>query len=224
MTDQQPSPDPASPPPAYPVPPYAPPGYSAPGYGAPGPVPSSAPPYTAPGYPASNYAAPGTPAPGKPAPGTPAPGYQPPGYPEPGYGMPGAPGYPYAMLPPSGRKYWGLLFLFYIPYVGVLVAIIVSLIQRSEAKNSPILIVRENARWAANWALSYTTYFAALMVLIMIIGVGTSYGGRSPSGFIGIPAILLFVNGIYCLVTVIRGTVISNQVVHRPLLAIPFFR
>ena len=62
---------------------------------------------------------------------------------------------PQYAVSPSGAKFWALLFLFYIPYVGLLVAIIVALVQRSNAKASPHPLVRENARWAANWALSY---------------------------------------------------------------------
>lgn len=46
----------------------------------------------------------------------------------------------------SGRRYWALLFLMYIPYVGVIVAVIVAIAQRSSAIRSPHPIVSENAR------------------------------------------------------------------------------
>lgn len=131
---------------------------------------------------------------------------------------------------PSGAKFWALLFLFYIPYVGVLVGIIVSLVQRASNKTSPHEIVRENARWAANWALSYTLYFFVLLAIFIALGVVTSQppadgmGPAEPSLIIALPGTVLFAVGIYCLVTMIRGCVIGSQRVHRPALAIPFFR
>ena len=131
---------------------------------------------------------------------------------------------------PSGAKFWALLFLFYIPYVGLLVGIIVSLVQRASNKTSPHEIVRENARWAANWALSYTLYFFVLLAIFIALGVVTSQppadgmGPAEPSLIIALPGTVLFAVGIYCLVTMIRGCVIGSQRVHRPALAIPFFR
>jgi len=174
---------------------------------------------------------PGQPAYGQ-APAQPPYGQAPTGYPAPGYP---APGYaPYGYAPISGRRYWALLFLVYIPYVGAIVAAIVGIVQRSSAMRSPHPIVRENARWAANWALSYVLYLIALFVLLITIGVGTArprsydeYGysdGGDPSGWIAVPRLLIIGIGIYCLVTLIRGTAISERVVHRPALAIPFFR
>ncbi|MGF6823391.1 putative Tic20 family protein [Microbacterium sp. ZKA21] len=179
------------------------------------PYPPSAPAPPAPGYaqPAPGYA--------RPAPGyaQPAPGY---GYPAQNVGYP-APGYGYPAPLPSGRRYWALLFLFYIPWAGLLVAPIVAIAQLSSARRSPFPVVRENARWAANWALSYFLYFVCLLTLLIIIGVSTSRYGE-PSGLIAIPGVLLIGIGIYCLVEMIIGTVRSDRVVHRPPLAIPFFR
>lgn len=132
----------------------------------------------------------------------------------------------YGWAQPSGRKFWGLLFLFYIPYVGLIVVIIVSLVQRSTAKQSPYPIVRENARWAANWVLSYTFYLFVSFALVLAIGIptaATSYDG-DPSPLIAIPAVLMLGIGIYCLVTMIRGCVVADRVVHRPALALPLFR
>lgn len=157
------------------------------------------------------------------------------GYPAAPGAYPAAPGaYPaYAYGIPSGRRFWGLLFLFYIPYVGWIVTLIVSLMQRAGARQSPFPIVRENARWAANWALSYTLYLIVSIGLTVIIGIATAtssyeeyYGTyrSEPSGWIAVPIILLFAIGVYCLVTMIRGCVIADRVVHRPALALPFFR
>lgn len=137
-----------------------------------------------------------------------------------GYPVPGQPAYGY--MAPSGRKFWGLLFLFYIPYLGWLVTIIVGLVQRSSAKQSPMPIVRENARWALNWALSYVIYQAVILALIVAI-VAASPDGEPPA-VIAIPGTLFFGVGVYCLVTMIRGCVISDRVVHRPALALPLFR
>ena len=143
----------------------------------------------------------------------------------------GAAAYPQQYIgSPSGAKYWALLFLFYIPYVGLLVGIIVALVQRASAKASPYPTVRENARWAANWALSYALYFVALLALFIALGVVTSQppadglGPAEPSLIIALPGTAIFAVGIYCLVTMIRGCVIGGQRVHRPALAIPFFR
>lgn len=160
----------------------------------------------------------------------PAQGYAipPQGYAYPPQGYANAPqgyAYPpqgYALPAPSGRLYWALLFMLYIPYVGLLVALIVALVQRSSARKSPHPIMRENARWAANWALSYFFYFTASLVLLITIGISTSRDGE-PSGLIAIPAIVFMGIGIYALVTMIIGTVRADRVVHRPVLAIPFF-
>lgn len=156
-------------------------------------------------------------------------GQAPTGYPAPGYA-------PYGFAQPSGRKFWALQFMVYIPYVGALVVAIVALVQRGSAQGSPHAIVRENARWAANWALSYLLYLIVLVILAITMGVSTSrpsydtydsygsYSNGSPAWFFAVPVILIFGIGIYWLVTVIRGTVVSDRVVHRPALAIPFFR
>lgn len=165
----------------------------------------------------------------------PAPGYPTPqGYPMAQGGYPISPGYPaYGYVVPSGRKFWGLQFLVFVPYVGALVTVIVSLVQRSSARRSPLPIVRENARWAANWALSFLLYVIVSYALIVIVGIATSissyeesYGTyrSAPSGWIGIPVLLLLGIGVYCLVTMIRGCVVSDRAVHRPVLALPFLR
>ena len=205
--------------PAYGQPPVGQPTYGQPPYGQ---APYGQPPYGQPPY--------GQPPVGQPGYGQPAYGQAPYGqapYGQAPYGQP-----VYGFAPPSGRKFWALLFLFYAPYVGVLVAPIIAIVQRSSAQQSPHPIVRENARWAANWALSYALYLIALVVLSITVGVGTSrptyddYGSyrSEPSAWIALPLLTLLAVGIYCLVTMIRGTVIADRVVHRPALAIPFFR
>lgn len=138
---------------------------------------------------------------------------------------------PQYIASPSGAKFWALLFLFYIPYVGVLVGIIVSLVQRASNKTSPHEIVRENARWAANWALSYTLYFFVLLAIFIALGVVTSQppadgmGPAEPSLIIALPGTVFSPSASTgYLVTMIRGCVIGSQRVHRPALAIPFFR
>ncbi|MDQ0646821.1 putative Tic20 family protein [Microbacterium natoriense] len=231
------------------APPAVPPGQSLPlaplnpGHSA-GPAPLH--PAPAPGYPTAQggYPAPsypnaqgGYPAPGYPSAqgGYPAQGYPTPqGYPMAQGGYPISPGYPaYGYVVPSGRKFWGLQFLVFVPYVGALVTVIVSLVQRSSARRSPLPIVRENARWAANWALSFLLYVIVSYALIVIVGIATSissyeesYGAyrSAPSGWIGIPVLLLLGIGVYCLVTMIRGCVVSDRAVHRPVLALPFLR
>ncbi len=143
----------------------------------------------------------------------------------PANGSPPAPG-AYGFLPPSGRRFWGLLFLMCIPYAGVIVALIVALVQRSGARRSPYEIIRENARWAANWALSFALYGFVLLAgttAAAVITAEMSADGK-PAPWAVAPYLLLVAVGIYCLVTLIRGCVIADRVVHRPALAIPFFR
>ncbi|MFT4158077.1 MAG: DUF4870 domain-containing protein [Microbacterium sp.] len=247
-------PAPAYPAPAYPAPTHPVPTHAAPTLGYPGAQPT---PGGAPVTPGSGVAhspgvigrCPGAPTPGYPPyaagqtaatpagyPATPPgyaaapPGYAatPPGYPVSPYGYAAA--YPFGI--PSGRKFWALLFLCYIPYVGCFVTLIVSLVQWSKTRQSPFPIVRENARWAANWAFSYTLYMAvgALIIVIIVITTGFSYGDSygtdryQRAGWISIPVFVLIAIGIYCLVTMIRGCVVADRVVHRPALTIPFFR
>lgn len=147
-----------------------------------------------------------------------------------------------AVLPPqppieytsiSGRRYWGLLFLMYIPYFGVIVAIIVAIVQRLSAMHVQHPIVRENARWAANWAISYAFYLIALIAIFLAVAAPLNalrYQEDYPGGeALNFSVWLILVGSfialvIYCLVTIIRGTVVSERVVHRPALAIPFLR
>lgn len=163
------------------------------------------------------------------------------GYPPtPGYAVP-APGHAgYAMLPPNGRTFWAMQFLFFIPYVGFIVAAIVALVMRNRARQSPHEIERENARWAANWALSAALYFVVYILLFIGVSaviaistysdssIGSTYSDTSPpTPFVFLlPLISAFMFGVfvYWLVTVIRGLVLSDRVVHRPALAIPFIR
>ncbi|MFK4759638.1 DUF4870 domain-containing protein [Microbacterium sp. ZW T5_45] len=209
------------------VPGYPAPGTQVPGYpGAPvggypgGPQPLQG--YPTPGSQVASYGTPGQSyaSPGYPAPGYAAPGYAVQGYPAPGqpYGAYGA----YPVAPPSGRRFWALQFMYYIPLAGVLVVLIVALVQRSSARLSPVPLVRENARWAANWVLSYLFYL--VVCLSCIIALGIAFGDTRSSGVIAIPVILLYAIGIYCLVTIIIGTVKADRFVHRPYLALPFFR
>ncbi|WP_314651727.1 DUF4870 domain-containing protein [uncultured Microbacterium sp.] len=126
----------------------------------------------------------------------------------------------------SGRRFWGRLFVVYIPGVGAIIAVIVALAQRSDAQGSPSEVVRENARWAANWALSVTLYGFDVLVAAASIAVitGEAPVDRQPTAWVIGPSLVLAAVGIYCLVTLIRGCVIADRVVHRPALAIPFFR
>ncbi|MGJ0202695.1 hypothetical protein [Leucobacter sp. gxy201] len=74
------------------------------------------------------------------------------------------PPYPTWAPRPSGRKFWALGFLAFIPWAGWIVAPIVLLVQQANVRRDPSPVVRENARWAANWMLTAT--------LAMIIGLG----------------------------------------------------
>ncbi|WP_449278084.1 hypothetical protein [Leucobacter sp. GX24907] len=192
-----------------PGPRYAPPpgGYPPPQY-SPHPSYAQYPPQTPPGYP--------------PHPHTVSAQPLPPGYPP--YGVP----YGYAF--PSGRRFWAMGFLSYIPYVGMFVALIVILVMRSGAKGAPHPVIRENARWAANWILTAfagLTLGFALMIGSAIAGAVTEdMGGDGdvwlPSAMVGI--LIFCAVAIAHLIVIIMGTVVADRRVFHPGIAIPFFR
>lgn len=123
-----------------------------------------------------------------------------------------------------------MLFLFFIPYVGFLVAPIVAIVLCSTERRNPFPLVRENARWAANWALTVLTWQAASIVLIIVgVIVGVTQEELTGNGDVGlafvIPGFLLFfIAGVAHLVVAIMGTAQANSRVFNLRLAIPYIR
>jgi uncharacterized Tic20 family protein len=131
---------------------------------------------------------------------------------------------PTGATPPNGKRFWRLLLLFLIPVLGFVVTPIVAVAQRAQTRRSPHELVRENARWAANWALSFVLYVIVLCALMYVIAVVSTGADGTTSPLLTVPWFVLAAVGIYCLVTLTRGELIADRRVHRPALAIPFFR
>jgi len=205
-----------------------PPPYGAP-YGAPAQPPyvvPQQPTYTAPpaqGVPAQPpYGAPAQPYPV-------APQYGPPGAPQygaPQYGAPGAYGYP-PPKPSTGTLSWALGFLIFIsiPFLsGIVSGVVMASVYRSVSRKGEI--ARQNARSAANWALTYLTVSIALLLVHIIVLVAFA-GDDGMTGFfpLGIPITLYFAVSILHVVLVIVGTVkASSGKVLRVPFAIPYIR
>ncbi|WP_040166654.1 DUF4870 domain-containing protein [Microbacterium gorillae] len=189
-----------------------------------GTTPTFADPY-APAAPSDPY---GAPAYGTPVPSDPygAPAYNAPAYNAPAYGAPayGTPAYGYPAPAPSGAKYWSLLFLTYIPYVGVIVAVIVALVQRGAARATGIPLAIGNANAAANFILSYLIYQACVVVCMVLVGSLTTDSSGDPSPLFVLPVLLFFAVGVWGLVMMIMGTVQGSRRVFRAVPSIPFFR
>lgn len=137
---------------------------------------------------------------------------------------------PYGYVIPSGRKFWALSFLLFIPYVGWIVSLIVSLVQNSSARHDPNPVVRENARWAANWMLTVVVMGAVGVALIVGAGMaGAATDSAGGDGDVWLPVAVLGLLlwsavGVAHLVICIVGTVQADRRVFNPRVAIPFIR
>ena len=131
----------------------------------------------------------------------------------------------YATPAPTGRMSWALGFLAWIPmpFVGMIVAIVAMIAAYPSAKRKHVLAAAENARGAANWALTLLTVLIACGVYVVVLAVGfpETHQGFFPIGAAVIVYALLV---ILHLVVTIAGTVISGTRVFRNRLAIPYIR
>ena len=165
------------------------------------------------------------------------PGYgqQPPQDPNAPYAQPAYGQAPYAQMPygyvmPSGRRFWAMGFLTYIPYVGFIVFLIVALAMNASARRDANAVVRENARWAANWSLSVATFIVGAIILMIIggaTGASLQSSGSNPSiafVFVAIGGLVILATGIMHLVFTIMGTVQADRRVFKPALVIPYLR
>lgn len=177
------------------------------------------------------YAQPATPQYAPPQYAAPQPGTAPYGAPQPGAPQPGVHPYPaYGYVLPSGRKFWALGFLFFIPYVGWLVSLIVVLALAGGARRDPNPVVRENARWAANWNLTVITALVVSVLIVVASGVaGAATDSAGGDGDAWLPFAIFgllfgFAVGITHLVISIMGTIQADRQVFKPAIAIPFIR
>ncbi|MDQ1129571.1 hypothetical protein [Microbacterium sp. SORGH_AS_0888] len=142
------------------------------------------------------------------------------GAPLPGPPVAGAPGYPPAV--PTGRVAWALGFLAYIPVpaVGVVIAAFAMLLAyRSQQRRGPL--AAENARNAANWALTLLGVFVLCGLWVLVWALAGATHGFFP---IGAAVIVYFLLALTHAVVTIVGTVVSGSRVFRCPIAVPFLR
>lgn len=143
-----------------------------------------------------------------------------------GYAAPGAQWVP----APSGRKFWALGFLTYIPLLGWCVAAILLLIKNAEVRKNPAPVVRENARWAANWILTvgvaWLLGFSGLMTAAIVGQVSVDAGGRGDvlMPLVVMSAVFLVIVQIAHFVVSLVGVIVADQRVWDPVVVIRFFR
>lgn len=130
----------------------------------------------------------------------------------------------YTPPPATGRFSWALGFLAYIPipYVSLLIAAIAMWATYPGRSRHPSALVRDNARNAANWAITVLLVFVLCIVytIVMAIPEENRTGGFLPIGG-GIIAFLAL--SVVHLIVTIAGTVIgATRVVRGP--GIPFLR
>src|SRR3982750_318482 len=114
----------------------------------------------------------------------------------------------YVTPAPTGRVSWALGFLAWIPvpFVGMIAAIVAMLAVYPSVKRKQVSAAAENARGAANWALTLLTVLVAcaLYVIVLAIGFPDTHQGFFP---IGAAVIVYGVLAIVHAVVTIAGTV-----------------
>lgn len=127
--------------------------------------------------------------------------------------------------PGSGSPYWAVGYAPSIPYVGVLVQVIVPIVLFKRTRQHPSLLVRENARWAANWNLTVVATSALLLLLVLGAAIAEFVflleGLFSVS--IGSMIAAMLVTVVHLVVTTV-AVFRADSRVFRPCLAIPFFQ
>ena len=129
--------------------------------------------------------------------------------------------------PVTGQKSWALGFLAWIPIpgVGFLIAAIAMLAVYPATKRKQLPIATENARRAANWALTMLTLIAlsfATMITIAVVVPGSNTGGFFPIGY-GVFGFGIVV--IAHLIITIAGTIVAGKGrVFKNWFSIPYLR
>lgn len=131
----------------------------------------------------------------------------------------------YEVAPPTGATSWAMGFLAYIPipFLNFVISSVVMICLYPATRKKGFPIASENARMAANWALTVLLVLilmaASLLVLMALI--------PSKEGFfpIGTPLVLYPILGVTHLIVTIAGTVTARKgKIFRNALAIPFLR
>lgn len=127
---------------------------------------------------------------------------------------------------PTGQKSWALGFIAWapLPVLPLIGAAIVMMAVRPSAERSGHAVAAENARHAANWALTVVTVLVvlALYVAVLAVAVPDARQGFFPIGLAVIGYLALAIaHGILT----IAGTVVAgNGRVLNPRIAVPFIR
>lgn len=119
--------------------------------------------------------------------------------------------------PVAGSRYWALGFLYFVPLLGAFLAPVLALSMAHTAKQMADPVVRENARWASNWAF---TLFPFTLILICLVAVADEQGGVFPL----IVGALFWICGIANAIVCTIGAAVGSRRVFRPFLAIPFLK
>ncbi|WP_157002702.1 hypothetical protein [Agromyces laixinhei] len=135
--------------------------------------------------------------------------------------------YTYREPPQSGAKYWALGLLWFVPIIGMVAAPILLGVLAIQVRRHPSLIVRENARRAANWVITVTlvVLFSAVLIAVERISQYIVSGGDSGSSLtplLLIANLLIWAAWIGHLAVSIIGSSIARTRVMNPRIAIPF--
>ena len=122
---------------------------------------------------------------------------------------------------PSGVRFWALGFLWFVPMIGPVAVCVLLGVLAAHERRHPIPLVRENARWAANWAftVSLVSLIAFEMTMVNMFTVGA---GARPTVLVMIASPLFWVAGIAHLTVSILGVTRARSRVFYPRIAIPF--
>jgi uncharacterized Tic20 family protein len=140
-----------------------------------------------------------------------------------------APGSHPAPARPSGVRFWALGFLWFIPFIGAVLAPILLGVAAAQNRRHPEPLVRENARLAANWVLTATLAAALGTALVVLIGImhlvltGTTEIGSELSPLMLVPNLLLWATWITHLTVCCIGVASAGSRIVNPRIAIPFF-
>lgn len=128
----------------------------------------------------------------------------------------------------SGRRFWWIGFLWFIPFFGAVLALILLGVFAAQNRRHPDSLVRENSRSAANWAITVTLVAAIGTVLVLfntIVGLvltGEMQTSGELSPLLLVANVLIWAAWIGHLVVSIIGVASAGTRVVNPKIAIPF--
>jgi hypothetical protein len=118
-------------------------------------------------------------------------------------------------------RFWALGFLWFIPFIGAVLAPILLGVAAAQNRRHPEPLVRENARLAANWVLTAT--LAAALGTALVVLIGTTEIGSELSPLMLVPNLLLWATWITHLTVCCIGVASAGSRIVNPRIAIPFF-